>query len=132
MTSFNTVVYIHRLSFTVLQTEKRDWHCPSYSQPSKHASWPMDLSEELSGLTTALSDSYSLANSMLLLLLCWCFTALRHFPCHCSWASLLGSLSVLSTHSFASNLNDVIWAASSEFVMTECSKTQIRLTRHIL
>ena len=75
----------------------------------------MDLSEELSGLTTALSDSDSLANSMLLLLLCWCFTALRHFSCHCSWASLLGSLSVLSTHSFASNLNDVIWAASSEF-----------------
>ena len=47
------------------------------------------------------------------LLLCWCFTALRHIlghfgrgqltlP-HCSWASLLGSLPVLSAHSFASN-----------------------------
>ena len=44
---------------------------------------------------------------------CWCFTALRHFSghfghgqltCpHCSWASLLGSLPVLSAHSFASN-----------------------------
>ena len=48
-----------------------------------------------------------------LLLLCWCFTALRHcsghfergqltYP-HCSWASLLGSLPVFSAHSFASN-----------------------------
>ena len=48
------------------------------------------------------------------LLLCWCFTALRHFSghfgrgqltyLHCSWASLLGSLiPVLSAHSFASN-----------------------------
>ena len=47
------------------------------------------------------------------LLLCWCFTALRHisghfgfgqltYP-HCSWASLLGSLPVHSAHSFASN-----------------------------
>ena len=45
--------------------------------------------------------------------LCWCFTALQHilghfrrsqltYP-HCSWASLLGSLPVLSAHSFASN-----------------------------
>ena len=45
--------------------------------------------------------------------LCYCFTALRHilghferghlaYP-HCSWASLLGSLPVLSAHSFASN-----------------------------
>ena len=43
----------------------------------------------------------------------FCFTAfqhiLRHFGCgqlplpHCSWASLLGSLPVLSAHSFASN-----------------------------
>ena len=47
------------------------------------------------------------------LLLCWCFTALRHFSgnfgCgqliypHCSWANLLGSLPVLSEHSFTSN-----------------------------
>ena len=46
-------------------------------------------------------------------MLCWCFMALRHFSCHfghsqltyphCSWASLLGSLPVLSAHSFASN-----------------------------
>ena len=47
------------------------------------------------------------------LLLCWCFTALRHilghfgrgqltYP-HCSWASLLGRLPVLSAHSFANN-----------------------------
>ena len=45
-----------------------------------------------------------------LLLLCWCFTALRHFSCHfgrgqvtypyCS--SLLGCLPELSVHSFAS------------------------------
>ena len=46
-------------------------------------------------------------------LLCWCFTALWHilghfgrgqlsYP-HCSWASLLGGLQVLSAHSFASN-----------------------------
>ena len=51
---------------------------------------------------------------LFLLLLSWCFTALRHFSCHfgcdqltyphCSWASLLGSLPVLSVHSFASNL----------------------------
>ena len=44
----------------------------------------------------------------------FCFTALQHilghfgrgqltYP-HCSWASLLGSLPVLSAHSFASNL----------------------------
>ena len=42
----------------------------------------------------------------------WCFTALRHFSGnfgrgqltypHCSWAILLGSLPVLSEHSFAS------------------------------
>ena len=48
-----------------------------------------------------------------LLLLCWCFTAFRHFSGHfgcgrltyplCSWASLRGSLTVLSAHSFASN-----------------------------
>ena len=48
-----------------------------------------------------------------LLLLCWCFTALRHFSVHfghvqltypyCSWASLLVSLPVLSAHSYASN-----------------------------
>ena len=47
------------------------------------------------------------------MLLCWCFTALRHFSGHfgrgqliyphCSWASLLGSFPVLSAHSFASN-----------------------------
>ena len=46
-------------------------------------------------------------------LLCWCFMALRHILGHfglgqlsypyCSWASLLGSLPVLSAHSFASN-----------------------------
>ena len=46
-------------------------------------------------------------------LLCCCFTALRHFSghfrCgqltyqHCSWASLLGSLPVLSARSFTSN-----------------------------
>ena len=50
---------------------------------------------------------------LLLLLLCWRFTALWHFSghfgCgqltypHCSWASLQGSLPVLSAHSFASN-----------------------------
>ena len=54
--------------------------------------------------------------NVLLLLLCWCFTALQHvsgnfgrgqltYP-HCSWASLLGLLPVLSAfsaHSFASN-----------------------------
>ena len=44
---------------------------------------------------------------------CGCFTALQHFSGHlergqltyphCSWASLLGSLPVLSAHSFASN-----------------------------
>ena len=49
----------------------------------------------------------------LLSLLCWCFTALWHilsnFGCghltcpHCCSASLLGSLPVLSAHSFASN-----------------------------
>ena len=50
---------------------------------------------------------------MLLLLLSWCFAALRHIlghfgrgqltrP-HCSWASLLGSLRVLSAHSSASS-----------------------------
>ena len=53
---------------------------------------------------------------MLLLRIIWfdfCFTALQHilghfgrgqltYP-HCSWASLLGSLPVLSAHSFASN-----------------------------
>ena len=43
----------------------------------------------------------------------WCFTALQHFSghfghgqlicSHCSWASLLGSLLVLSAHSFDSN-----------------------------
>ena len=48
-----------------------------------------------------------------LVVLCWCFTALRHFSGHfgrgqltyphCTWASLLGSLPVLSAHSFASN-----------------------------
>ena len=48
-----------------------------------------------------------------LLLLGWCFTALRYFPGHfgygeliyphCFWASLLGSLLVLSAHSFAIN-----------------------------
>ena len=48
-----------------------------------------------------------------LLLLFWCFTTLRYFSGHfghsqltypnCSWASHLGSLSVLSAHSFASN-----------------------------
>ena len=47
------------------------------------------------------------------LLLCWCFIAPRHISGHfeygqltyqhCSLASLLGSLSVLSAHSFASN-----------------------------
>ena len=51
--------------------------------------------------------------SMNLLLLCQSFTALRHFSGHfgrgeltyphCSWASLLGSLPVLSAHSFTSN-----------------------------
>ena len=45
--------------------------------------------------------------------LCWCYMALRHIlghfrrsqltQPHCSWASLLGSLPVLSAHSFASN-----------------------------
>ena len=49
----------------------------------------------------------------MLLLLCWCFTALQHFSGqfgqsqltypYCSWASLLGSLPVLSAHSFVSN-----------------------------
>ena len=48
-----------------------------------------------------------------MLLLCWCFMALQHFSGHfghgqliyphCSWASLLGSLQVLSVHYFASN-----------------------------
>ena len=48
-----------------------------------------------------------------LLLLCWCFTALRNFwshfgRCqltypHCFWASLLGSSPILGAHSFASN-----------------------------
>ena len=48
-----------------------------------------------------------------LLLLFWCFTTLWYFSGHfghsqltypnCSWASLLGSLPVLSAHSFASN-----------------------------
>ena len=47
------------------------------------------------------------------LLFCWCFTVLRHFSGHfgrsqliyppCSLASLLGSLQVLSAHSFTSN-----------------------------
>ena len=47
------------------------------------------------------------------MLLCWCFTALQHLSGHfgrgqltypqCSWASLLGSLPVLSAHYFASN-----------------------------
>ena len=51
--------------------------------------------------------------SCLVVVLCWCFTALRHFSSHfghgqltyphCSWSSLLGSLPVLSAHSFASN-----------------------------
>ena len=51
--------------------------------------------------------------NLLLLLLCWSFTALWHFSCHfgrgeltyphCSWASLLGSLPVLSAHSFTRN-----------------------------
>ena len=50
---------------------------------------------------------------LLLLLLCWCFTALRYFSCHfwrgqlacphCSWTSLLGRWPVFSGHSFASN-----------------------------
>ena len=50
---------------------------------------------------------------LLLLLLCWCFTALRQFSghfgrgqltCpHCSWASLVGSLPVLNAHFFTSN-----------------------------
>ena len=54
------------------------------------------------------------ASMCVCLLLCWCFTALRHFSghfrCgqltypHWSWASLLGSLPVLSAHSFSSNL----------------------------
>ena len=49
----------------------------------------------------------------ILLLLYWCFTAFQHFSGHfgrgeltyphCSWASLLCSLPVLSAHSFASN-----------------------------
>ena len=48
-----------------------------------------------------------------LLLLCWCYMALRHIlghlrrgqltQPHCSWTSLLGSLPVLSAHSFPSN-----------------------------
>ena len=48
-------------------------------------------------------------------LLCLCFTALGHFSGHfgrgqlttphCSWASLLGSLPVLSAHSFACTCN---------------------------
>ena len=56
---------------------------------------------------------YQNNSSLLLLLLCWCFTALRHFSghfrhshltyLHCSWASLLGSLPVLSAHLFANN-----------------------------
>ena len=47
------------------------------------------------------------------MLFCWCFMALQHFSGsfgrgqltypHCSWASLLGSLPVLSAHSFTSN-----------------------------
>ena len=47
------------------------------------------------------------------MLLCWCFADLRHFSGHfgrglltyphCSWASLLGRLPVLSAHSFASS-----------------------------
>ena len=57
--------------------------------------------------------STPLSTNLLLLLLCWCFTTLRHilgncgrgqltYP-HSSWASLLGSLPALSAHSFASN-----------------------------
>ena len=52
-------------------------------------------------------------SDVVVVVLCWCFTALWHFfnsfRCgqstypHCSWASLLGSLPVLSAHSFASN-----------------------------
>ena len=51
--------------------------------------------------------------TLLLLCWCWCFTAIRHFSdncgsgqltySHCSRSSLLGSLPVLSAHSFASN-----------------------------
>ena len=47
------------------------------------------------------------------ILFCWCLTPLWHFSGHsglgqlsypqCSWASLLGSLPILSPHSFASN-----------------------------
>ena len=52
-------------------------------------------------------------NSCVMKLLCWWFTALRHLSghfgrgqltyLHWSWASLLGSLPVLSAHSFANN-----------------------------
>ena len=53
------------------------------------------------------------ARGVFFLLLCWCFTALRHFSGHfgpgqltyphCSWASLLCRLLGLYAHSFASN-----------------------------
>ena len=57
--------------------------------------------------------SLSTPQPLKILILCRCFTALQHilghfgrgqltYP-HCSWASLLGSLPVLSAHSFASN-----------------------------
>ena len=56
------------------------------------------------GLSLAVIQSSCRIYSTLLLLLCWCFTAFRHFSGHfacvqvtvprCSWAGLLGSLPV--------------------------------------
>ena len=71
---------------------------------------PIDLFQTLLHTPESI---YTFALKQLRLLLCWCFTALRHFSGHsgrsqltyphCSWASLLCSLPVLSAHSLASN-----------------------------
>ena len=77
------------------------------SKSDSSASYSSD-SDDSDGMSFRYFSSESVS-----VLLCWCFTALWHFSGHfrrgqltfphCSWASLLGSLSVLSAHSFASD-----------------------------
>ena len=67
----------------------------------------------------------------------WCFTAFRHILCHfgrghltylhCSWASLLGSLPVLSAHSFATPVADNCpsWILGRERMVVENFQDQI-------
>ena len=75
--------------------------------------WVLKYSVNCSCKNIILCKNLTVQTALMLLLFCGCFMALRHFSghfgCsqwtyqHCSWASLLGSLPVLSAHSFAND-----------------------------